>query len=221
MRNIANLADLNKYNVNLEEFEKVRNSLYDSVTYPAAGASTLRFFNTPRGQGGKTQEDTNLDLAGQLPTNQLFLITSIELIFLPNFAQTAGSRHAEFGAQAAQEIINDAYAFRKAGSLTFRIGSKDYLEEAPLQKFPSKTSFSVKGGAALSDTTTAGANAQSRIGAADACDRPYMIEPPLLLIENQNFSVSLNWPNGAQSLPSGEDAKVFCVFDGMLFRRAQ
>lgn len=221
MQKIANLADLNKFNVNLEDFEKVKQTLYDSATYPAAGVSSIRFFQQPRGQNGKTTEDTNLDLAGQLPTNILFLVQSIELMFFPNFALAAGSRPAEYGAAAAQEIINDAYAFRKAGSLIFRIGSKDYVEEAPLQKFPSKTSFSIKGGAALADATTAAAASQSRIGFADACDKPYFIDPPLLLIENQNFNVELRWQNGVEALPSGENAKVFCVFDGMLFRRAQ
>lgn len=220
MQNISNLTDLNRFNVNLEDFEKVKQTLYDSDTYPAAGTTNIRFFTTPRGQQGKTTEDTNLDLAGQLPTNQLFLVQSVELLFLPNFAYATGDRIAEFGAQQAQEIINDLYQFRKAGSLRFRIGSKDYLEEAPLHKFPSKTKIDVCG-SALADSSTGAADAQSRIGYAQAAGRPYLLDPPLLLIENQNFSLELAWSNGVQALPSGTDAKVFCIFDGMLFRRAQ
>jgi hypothetical protein len=222
MQRISNLQDLNKFNVNLEEFEQVKQTLYDSVTYPNAGANSLRFFQSPIGQGGKTIEDTNLTLAGQLPTNQLFLVECVELLFLPNFdyADDSTDRIAEFGAQQAQEIVNDAYQFRKAGALTFRIGSKDYLEEAPLHKFPTKTKIDVCG-SALADATTAGSDGQSRIGYAQASGRPYFIDPPLLLIENQNFSVTLSWPNGVEALPSGLDAKVFCIFDGKLFRRAQ
>lgn len=160
-----------------------------------------------------------MQLAGQLPTNQLFLVESVELLFFPNFGGATEEEPAAFGAQQSAEIVNDAYHFAKAGSLKFEIGSKDYLREGPLQKFPGKTSFTVEG--ALADATTAAASQQSRIAFAHSAGRPYLLNPPLLLIENQNFSVELAWPNGNQAMPSGEDAKVFCVFDGVLFRRAQ
>lgn len=217
---ISNIADLQKYNVNLQEFEQIRQSLYDSVTYPAAGATSLRFFQLPIGQAGKTLEDTNLQLAGQLPTNQLFLVEDVQLLFFPNFDEgTPANQPAAYGTPQAANIINDVYEFAQAGALRFEIGSKDYLREAPLQVFPAKTKFHVEG--ALSDATTLSANGQSRIAFGYTCGVPYLLNPPLLLIENQNFSVEILYPNGVRALPSTQDAKVFCKFGGILFRRAQ
>ena len=214
---IGSIADLQKFNVNLEEFEKIKQSLYDSSAYPAAGATTLQFFQLPKGQGGKTIEDTNMDLAGQLPTNILLLCECIEILFFPTTPTVAAAMPAAFGAQAVAVQVNDAYIFNRAGSLTFRIGSKDYLQEAPLQVFPGKTKFHVE--AAAADATTAAADTQTRIAFAQSCGRPYLLNPPLLLIENQNFSVSLDWPNGAQAITN--PANVFVKIDGQLFRRAQ
>ena len=219
---ISNIADLQKYNVNLQEFEQIRQSLYDSAIYPAAGATSLRFFQQPIGQDGKTLEDTNLQLAGQLPTNQLFLVEDVQLLFFPNFdgaVTNPDDQPAVFGAQAAAQQINDVYEFAQAGALRFEIGSKDYLREAPLQVFPAKTKFHVEG--ALADSSTGAADAQSRIGFAYTCGVPYLLNPPLLLIENQNFGVEILYPNGVRPLPSAADAKVFCKFGGILFRRAQ
>ena len=214
---IQNIAELQKYNVNLEEFEKVKQSLYDSAAYAAAGASTMTFFQIPRGQGGKTIEDTNMSLAGQLPTNMLFLVECIEVMFFPTDPTVAAAMPAAFGAQAVAVQVNDVYIFYRSGSLTFKIGSKDYLQEAPLQKFPPKTHMDVH--AAVADVTTAGANLQTRIAYAYATGRPYLLNPPLLLIENQNFSVELGWPNGVQAVSN--PARVYVVLDGVLFRRAQ
>jgi hypothetical protein len=216
---ISNIAELQKFNVNLEEFEKIKQSLYDSAAYAAAGATNIVFFQQPQGQGGKTLEDTNMTLAGQLPTNQLFLIESIEVLFFPTDPSAGVTENlpAAFGAQQAANIINDAYIFYRSGSLVLEIGSKDYLREAPLQKFPGKTRFHVEG--ALSDVSTAGADLQSRIAYGVSEGRPYIINPPLLLIENQNFKVELRWPNGAQAITN--PARIFVVLDGVLFRRAQ
>ena len=214
---ISNIAELQKFNVNLEEFEKIKQSLYDSAAYAAAGATNIVFFQQPQGQGGKTLEDTNMTLAGQLPTNQLFLVESIEVMFFPTDPTVAAAMPAAFGAGAAAVQVNDVYIFYRSGALVFEIGSKDYLREAPLQKFAPKTKFHVE--AALADATTAAANLQSRIAYAYACGRPYIINPPLLLIENQNFKVELRWPNGVQAISN--PARVFVVLDGVLFRRAQ
>lgn len=214
---ISNIAELQKFNVNLEEFEKIKQSLYDSAAYAAAGANTITFFQIPKGQSGKTIEDTNMTLAGQLPTNQLFLVESIEVLFLPADPTAAAAMPAAFGAQAVATSVNDVYIFYRSGALVFTIGSKDYLTEAPLQKFPPKTRFDLH--AAVADQSTIAGDLQTRIAYAYATGRPYLINPPLLLIENQNFSLELRWPNGVQAITN--PARVFVTLDGVLFRRAQ
>jgi hypothetical protein len=72
----------------------------------------------------------------------------------------------------------------------------------------------------MSDVTTAGANLQSRIGFAGPVGRPYMVKPvALVLTSNQNFALSLNWPEGLQAITN--PAKVVVSLDGFLYRRAQ
>lgn len=222
---VPSIAGLGKYNVNRPGFEAIKATLYDSAAYAAAGQTVLTFFQQPVGQGTavlgggvKTLSDTNMNLAGQLPANQMFLVQSIEVAFFPTTPTVAAAMPAAFGAQAVAVQVNDAYIFRRAGNLQMVVGSKPYLQEAPLAKFPSKTHFNI--GAALADVTTAGASLQSRIAYAGQIGRPFLLDPaPLLLESSQNFSVTLNWPEGNQVISN--PAKVVVILDGYLYRRSQ
>lgn len=213
------MSELQQYVVNKPGWEIVRQSLYDSAVYAAAGQTQLSFFQAPVGQNGKTNSDTNMRLAGQLPTNQLFLIQEIDVYFFPTRPSVAAQLPAAFGAQAIAQIVNDAYVFNTGGTLTLFIGSKNYLQEAPLMKFPAARQFHIE--AAAADATTAGANMQTRVNFAASVGRPYVIDPNITLIENQNFSVTLAWEEGATALPSGNPAKVFVSLEGSLARRSQ
>lgn len=225
MADLPTIADLNRFSVNTDGWEIIRTKLYDSASYAAAGVNTLAFFQAPIGQGSavlgggvKTRSDTNMTLAGQLPTNQQFLVESIEVDFLPTTPTVAAAMPAAFGAGAVAVHINDHYIFRRSGNLIFTIGSKDYLQEAPLMKFPPKTNFNVEG--AASDASTAAAAQQTRIAMGACVGRPYMVKPVnLVLTSNQNFSVTLNWPEGVQAISN--PAKVVVSLDGFLYRRAQ
>jgi hypothetical protein len=211
-------AQLSKYSVNRPGWEAIKQSLYDYQVYAAAGQAQLTFFALPVGQGSKTQSDTNMTLAGQLPKNQEFLIQSIEVFFTPTTPTVAAQMPAAFGAQAIAQIINDSFIVGRAGNLNLTIGSKPYLQEAPLGRFPQKAAFSVDG--ALADVTTAGAALQSRLAFGQWRGRPYLLDPaPLLLPENQNFSVSLNWPEGLQAITS--PGRIGVILDGILYRRSQ
>lgn len=217
-KSVPTRAQLSRYSVNREGWEAIRQSLYDYQAYAAAGQSQLTFFALPVGQGGKTNSDTNMTLAGQLPKNQEFLIQSIEVFFSPTTPTVAAQMPAAFGAQAIAQIVNDSYIVGRAGNLVLTIGSKPYLQEAPLGRFPQKAAFTVDG--ALSDVTTAGANLQSRMAFGQWRGRPYLLDPaPLLLPENQNFSVSLNWPEGVQAITN--PGRIGVILDGILYRRSQ
>lgn len=211
-------AQLSKYSVNRPGWEAIKQSLYDYQAYAAAGQTNLTFFALPVGQSNKTLSDTNMTLAGQLPKNQEFLIQSIEVFFSPTTPTVAAQMPAAFGAQAIAQIINDSYIVGRAGNLTLTIGSKPYLQEAPLGRFPQKAAFTVDG--ALADVTTAGASLQSRLAFGQWRGRPYLLDPaPLLLPENQNFSVSLAWPEGVQAITN--PGRIGVILDGILYRRSQ
>lgn len=216
--NVPTRAELSRYSVNRPGWEAIKQSLYDYQAYAAAGQAQLSFFQQPVGQASKTLSDTNMTLAGQLPKNQEFLITSLEVWFVPTTPTVAAQMPAAFGAQAISQIVNDAYIVGRAGNLNLTIGAKPYLQEAPLGRFPSKAYFDLH--AAAADVTTAGANLQSRIAYGHWCGRPYLLDPaPLLLPENQNFSVSLNWPEGVQAITN--PGRIGVILDGILYRRSQ
>ncbi len=225
MAGVPSRSDASRYSVNREGWEAVRQTLYDSQQLAAAGATQLSFFNLPIGQGTswagggtKSLSDTNMTLAGQLPKNQEFLMQSIEVHFYPTTPTVAAQMPAAFGAQAIAQIVNDEYIFRRAGNLVLISGSKPYLSEAPLMKFPPKTFFEIT--AAAADVTTAGASLQTRIALGKARGRPYLLSPvDLLLPENQNFAITLNWPEGVQAIAN--PARVFIVIDGILYRKSQ
>lgn len=207
------LSDLQKYAVNRGgDYEVIGSALYDYTTYLAAGQTELNFFQTPQGQGGKTLADTNMESAGSLPNPKNFLVTALEINFW------SGVNPAVFGAQAAAQNINDVWTFAKSGYLEFYIGSKNYIQEAPMNVFPAINGLVVQ--AALSDVTTAGAALQNRVGYANMGGKPYNLASPVALVSNQNFRVSMKWPT-AVALPSAVDARVGVRLRGYLYRLSQ
>lgn len=221
---IPSYADLAAYNVNRDGWEAIRQSLYDSAAYAAAGVAALSFFQTPVGQGtgvgggAKTLSDTNMTLAGQMPANQEFLIQSVEVEFFPTVPAVAADNPAVFGAQATDHLTNDSYIFYRGGNLQLNIGAKNYLTESPLLRFPGKAYFELHG--AVADTSTVAGSQQTRIKFATSRGRPYMLQPAnLRLVSSQNFSVTLNWPEGNAVITN--PARIFVILDGILYRRSQ
>ena len=220
MRRVPNRQALAQYNVNRPGWEAVRQSLYDFTTYAAAGQTVLNFFATPNGSGTKTLSDTNMTLAGQLPAAQEFLVNSIEIYFRTlTPAPSASTVDAVVVAPALATQINDSYLVSRTGNLTFTIGSKPYLQEAPLGRFPPKTGFEIDAAVALA-TTVAADSIESRIALGRWTGRPYLLSPAdLRLTSSQNFSVSLNWPEGVQAITNA--ARIGIVLDGIMYRRSQ
>lgn len=214
---VPNISQLNQYNVTLPGYEALTQSLYDFQAYAQAGQSTLSFFALPVGQSSKTLSDTNMQLSGQLPANQQFLVQSIEVPFFPTAPAVTAQNPAVFGAQAVAAIVNDVYLVYRTGNLTFTIGSKTYLQEAPLGRLPGKTHYQVN--AALADVSSTAASLQSRIAYGYAAGRPYALKAPLRLTENMNFGVSLNWPEGVQAITN--PGRIGVILDGIMYRKAQ
>ena len=214
MPNIPSLAELQQFDVNRRgEYEGIRQSLYDSATYANAGQTQLQFYQVPKGQSSKTIADTNMVSAGQLPQPQHFLVESIELLFFPGVLPVW-----EDTSIVESEFTNDMYTVAKSGSLDFFIGSKSYLEEAPLGRFPPKTKLETRFAAAF--TQASAADQQIAMDYAAWVGRSYILDPPVLLVPNQNWNVSLNWPS-VVALPSGVDGKIYVVLDGILYRQSQ
>lgn len=208
--NLPSLSDLQQFNVNRPgQIEGIRSSLYDFQTYAQAGQTSLTFFQTPVGQSSKTLADTNMESAGSLPTPKNFLVEGIEIYFFP------GNDISKTGAIAA-ENWNDVYDVAKSGFLNFFIGSKSYLTEAPIGRFPAKCGL--QGTGALADTTTAAASRVTVIDYAKFGGIPYKMDPPILLVSTQNFNVTLNWPS---AVAISVAARIGVVMTGILYRNSQ
>jgi hypothetical protein len=222
--NVANLADIANFNViNWNDWEITNQSLYDSASYVAAGQSSLAFFQTPIGQGtgfgggAKTLSDTNMNLAGQLPNGQMFIVTSLEIGFQPTTPSvTADLPAAIHAANAVPNIINDSYIFWRSGNLVFNVLSKNYVIDAPLMKFP--PSADLAGFAAAA----AGTGIADQIGVqyANSSGPTYLLTPNNILVtSNQNFKVTLAWPEGVQAITN--PGRVFVTLNGMNMRLTQ
>jgi len=220
---IPTAAQLARYDVvRRDSVEGIRQTLYDTLTYAAAGQTQLTFFQVQQGQGtgitggAKTLEDTNMELAGQLPNPKAFLIQGIELFFFP-----AGSPVVFAGAApavpVAPKMTNDMWTFIKRGYLQLFISSKPYLQESPLAKFPARNFMRADLAVALDNIAAAGVMTAEVPVMSGA---PYKVIPPITLRPTMNFNVTLNW-GAAVALPSGLDARVQVCMTGLLYRNGQ
>lgn len=234
-QNFPTLQSFKDYMVNQAGVsEVIRQSLYDSQIYTAAGTTgNLTFFQNPIGAGttsspnntgSKTIADTNMVLAGQLPAPQGFWIQSIEVDF--QGGSTTGTTYQiqtpvittpTFAAANIGGADGDINAFYTGGQLTLTVGTKPYLQEAPLLYFPPKVRFEYD--AALSGVTNATSVVVTK-SKLKAGGRPYILEPGIPLMTSQNFNVTLFWP-AAVTTPSGFPGRVLVRLDGWLFRAVQ
>jgi len=217
---IPSFNDLNSYAVNRGgEYEGVRQTLYDFQTYDAAGQTNLTFFQVPVGQNGKTLADTNMETAGTLPAPKHFLVQSIELYFFPAGDNVTVNNFADTDAVVSNNS-NDVQAVGEGGSLDFFIGSKSYLQEAPLMRFPPKCRMENDFSSTLQmkQATAADLVAQTLMDYAAFSGRPYFIDPWILLTPTQNFNVKLTWPS---AVPISGDGRIGVVLDGVLYRLSQ
>jgi len=207
-------SGLAKYGVNVVgNIEAIGNSLYDDNTYAQAGQAKLQFFLVPIGGGAtpKTLGNTNMDVSGMLPAGKAFLVQGVELAFYPTAAISA------VGALTTDAFLNDVYSFgTQQAWLDFFVGSKSYLQDGPLAKFPPFNGIS--GFASQSDTTTAAASRLSITAYGTWAGHVYMMASPVLLTPNQNFNVSLNF-NTVTAISA--TARVVCTLRGTLYRLSQ
>lgn len=191
---------ISKASVNLGGVvETIYQPLYDYQTLAATATSAQAFFQTPLGQSGKTLSDTNMELAGQIPKGQNFLITGVQVEILPGVSPTDAT---------IREFLNDVYAVSKGGVLVLRIGSKEYIRQGNLMKFPPVNR--------IDGIAATGLAAESTNYAAPAGREFTVVD--LLLTSNQNFSVELR---DLPALPSGVAGRVGITLNGYLMRNAQ
>lgn len=232
------VGDLAQYGVfRPDAVQAVRQPLYDRLVYDDAGATQLRFFQLPQGQGNsssiggtgltKTLDDTNMEAAGQLPSPKAFLATSIELIVEPGSISTANAwspldiafltnaSAASVGLVPALNGVNDVQRILMGSWLDFFIGSQSFLTASRGDTFPPKSYIAPD--AAVAQAIQLG---HTGVAIARAVGRPFYLNPPILLMPNVNFVVTVNWTT-AVATPTGMNARMTIRLDGILYRNAQ
>lgn len=232
------LADLASYGVFVPDaIQSIRQPLYDRLVYPTAGAAQLRFFQLPQGQGNssaiggtgavKTLDDTNMEAAGQLPSPKAFLATSIEVIVEPGSISTANAwspvaiafltnaSAAATSAVPALAGVNDVNLILMSSWLDFFVGSQSYLTVSRGDSFPAKSYGSTDVGITVSGNLGLAGVAVNR-----AVGRPFYLNPPILLMPNVNFVVTMNW-GVVVATTTGLNARIAVRLDGIMYRNAQ
>lgn len=220
VRSIPTAQGLRSYDVvRRDSVEGIKQSLYDRLTYAAAGQPSLDFFQVPQGQGAgiaggvKTLEDTNMELAGNLPNPKAFLLQGIELAIVP-FGLPV---RLDTDAPTLPQMTNDMWTILSRGWLELFISSKMYLQEAPLLKFPSRNFLRADFAATA---TNEAAPTMVTMELPVSAGQPFKLVPPITLRPTMNFRVSAKWSSNV-ALPSTQPAQVVCNLTGLLYRNGQ
>lgn len=203
------ISQLQQYNPNRPDAtEAIWQPFYHFQSYAAAGQSNLTFFQTPKGSASGGYADTNMEQAGTFPAPTAFLCTAIMVVYMP------GGNPSTTGTQGAVSAYwNDSVLVSNSGYLELTIGSKVYMRDAPVGKFP--PNFTVGGFGFSMGNSTAGVIAQT--GYARAQGR-YAEITPFLIPQSQNFNVTLYWPTAQAVAATG---RIGVVLDGFYYRQSQ
>jgi len=195
--------------------ETIWKPLYDIQTYPAAGSLSLSFFQRAVGTSGITKAATNMLQAGQIPRGQEFLITGIEVQLLSNEADITTNSASD--ATAVDPVqAEEYYKVLTNGFLDLQIGSKSYLDVAPLVKCCPRQYVDFEASITNTDSTASTLTSASS-GLAQVRGMSFDIVP-LLLVANQNFSVTI----GFDALETVTTAcRLGVTLNGFLRRNAQ
>lgn len=162
--------------------------------------SELVFFQRAIGMNGATCLDTNMYLAGQFPVSVQFCLTGIRVYLVAGWGSEPN----------AERSAIDEFFLLNGGQLELYVGSRRYLVDSPLCKFP--VLFPLPG--------------QDRVK-ADLAERIqkytqvskrvyYEVVPPLLIRSYQNLCVILR---GLDQWPvESKQVRIGVILDGFQYR---
>jgi hypothetical protein len=152
--------------------EKLDWSYYDKLVLAAAGTE-FTMFQVPVGQGGKTLADTNMKTAGQVPTNQGFIIRAVRAEFLSHAVK----------ATADLELL---YNWLRVVTVQLFIDGKDAIYQKPLTE--------IMGIPLLFHVTPTVAGNNELIGSMGRFLGINPLNIPIMLGRNTHFEVRITYP---------------------------
>ena len=153
--------------------EPIVQPMYDRIELATTVVPENQFFAVPRGSGGKTSRDTNMDVASQLPNPKLFLILAQCLQFSENVADTA--------------VFTDLRALLYNGWYQLFIGTKAYLQ-INIFALPSNWGIGLSAATAVGGTALTFVTAHGKGPIFKNGEKSITIPP------QQNFNATLSYP---------------------------
>jgi hypothetical protein len=211
--------------------EVISQPLYDRVTYPQAGTTSLAFFSTPKGNsatlitsgsaGTRTKDyrDTNMDQQGMM-SSKGFIMYGVEVGYVP---MSVGPEIVTDGAaaHAGLNFESDVFKIASGGYLDITFVDKPYLR-IPIIALPSPfASHNAVGMAASTAIAADGALLVRNAGGYGPGNlmSPFVVDPPYLISPGEDFSVTMKLDGTALSTGNNVDIYVFLV--GYMIRPSQ
>ena len=179
----------------------LKQPLYDTTTYPIAGAAQMMFFTIPLGQAmpvtgvAKQLSDTNLQQASQLGT--------------PNTFELYGFK---FKYQQSVLIANDYALMYDTGVFTFSFGQQRPWLQVPLTRIPAGPMPT--GNNTLDGNAAPGAEIYSLANGPSTTDSYYNFtikRQSILINSNEVFSASITYPLGVVAVTANARIQVYLV----------
>lgn len=184
--------------------EIISQPLWDTSPVAAATATTqVSFFQIPRGgAAGKTLEDSNMTLAGQLPRPQVYFVKSLSFSVKPTVPAATGN---------PVTLVEDFLEILD-GVLQFVVGAKVMLE-VPLF-------WLVAGFGPHIEQIDAGAavRAISMTNGLQGMPYRWFLKHRIMIDENENFRGDVSWET---AFSSGQAVDLQLYLDGELIRSIQ
>jgi len=221
-----------RYGSRLDILQVQRRQFWDEIRYPAAGSTTLSFFQVP--QGGidatsslsKTAEQTNVNTGGTLG-NSFYVINQIRtLAYLIPFARQHATIIADTNVlfTTITNAMDKLLEMQRRGVLTLSKSFKEELQiQAPFVRAPAgfgididQHTFSVV--VAAAEWTKAACWVTNDNDEENCWNQT----PPQILEPNQQFQLRIDWPDGTgpvfTNLVDGVSPAVNLqvIFDGYL-----
>lgn len=180
----------------------IDNPVYDTISIPAAATTLATFFQTPQGAGtsaygavAKHLADTNMTIAGSLPSPQALLVRAIMVSVAPNVT------------------LADMILLLRSGAFELTVGSKPFLQ-CPIEWLPAGLGM-FTGGSATTVAATTITTTNNGVPDTRSCR---VLTEPIPIGTNENFNARLTWPV-AITLGAATPVKVYLAGD--FFRSVQ
>lgn len=207
------------------------NPLYDSISYPSAGALLFSFYSNPIGQGTsstpgagavpKSYFDTNLTIGNQLTSGNEFYMIGSESDFGPGVSNAALPLTVLPGRANLPTtvgiFVNDIWSVGQGGLKTMTVGTdRKYVQDGPLSLFPPTARLA--GFAALAEISATATGVGSEIAYAAWSGETYTVVP-IYIQSNQNWTLTVTF-NTLIPTPSTQIGRLRDRMRGYLIRQA-